>query len=102
MKAIGKLIFKGVSEREGGEFKNESGQSVKYDMAYILKVDESQEDGTYAEKKLKIEKGNTGLISQLKNVKPYDEIELECDVKLYNNACKIIPIRLLNSNSNNK
>lgn len=102
MIAKGKLIFKGVSEREGGVFQDESGKSVNYDMAYILKVDELQDDGTYAEKKLKIDKGNTGLVSQLKDIKPYTEIELECNVKLYNNACKIIPIRLLNTNSNNK
>lgn len=102
MKATGKLIFKGIVSREAGQFTDNTGRNVQYDMCYILTVDEMQENGTFAERKLKVEKENTGLVAQLRELKPYTEIDLECNVKLFNNACRIIPVRLLNTNSNNK
>lgn len=100
MKACGKFIYKSLEKRDGGEFVNSNGQTIKYEDGYILKLDENV-DGSINERKLKVDKNNTGLINQLKDLKAYFEIELECDVILYQNSCKLIPVRLL-SNRNNK
>lgn len=100
MKAYGKFVFKSLENRAGGEFTDAGGKVVKYQDTCILKVDEN-DDGSINERKLKVDKNNIVLINQLKDVKPYTEIELECDVKLYQNSCKLIPVRLV-TNSNNK
>lgn len=98
MKAYGKFVFKSLENRAGGEFTDTSGNVVKYSDTCILKVDEN-DDGSINERKLKVDKNNIGLINQLKDVKVYTEIELECDVKLYQNSCKLIPVRLINGNN---
>ena len=98
MKAYGKFVYKSLEKRDGGEFTNSSGQNIKYEDSYVLKIDENV-DGSINERKLKVDKNNIGLINQLKDVKPYSEIELECEVHLYQNSCKLIPIRLTNSNN---
>lgn len=100
MKAYGKFIYKSLEKRDGGEFTNSNGQKIKYDDSYVLKVDENV-DGAINERKLKVDKNNVGLVNQLKDIKSYCEIELECDVQLYQNSCKLIPVRLI-TNSNNK
>ena len=100
MKAYGKVIYKSLESRDGGEFVNDRGQQIKFDSSYLLKVDENV-DGEINERRLKVDKNNLGLLEQLKSIKPYTEIELECDVKMYSNSCKLIPIRVI-SNSNNK
>lgn len=98
MKAYGKFVYKSLEKRDGGEFTNSSGQTIKYEDSYVLKIDENV-DGSINERKLKVDKNNIGLINQLKDVKTYSEIELECDVQLYQNSCKLIPVRLTNSNN---
>lgn len=100
MKAYGKFIYKSLEKREGGEFVNPQGQKIKFDESYVLKVDENI-DGSINERKLKVDKNNIGLVNQLKDLTPYKEIEIECDVVMYQNACKLIPVRLI-TNSNNK
>lgn len=100
MKAYGKFIYKSLEKRDGGEFVNANGQKIKYEDSYLLKMDENN-DGSINERKLKVDKNNIGLLNQLKDIKPYNEIELECDVLLYQNSCKLIPVRLI-TNSNNK
>lgn len=100
MKAKGEFVFKGLDKRAGGEFLNDKGQKVSYNEAYVLKVDEVV-DGSINERKLKIDTANTSLIDNLKKLKPYDKIELECDVVLYNNSAKVVPVAII-SNSNNK
>ena len=98
MKAYGKFIYKSLEKRDGGEFVNSNGQKIKYDESYVLKIDENV-DGKIDERKLKVDKNNIGLLNQLKDLRPYHEIELECDVQLYQNSCKLIPVRLTNSNN---
>lgn len=99
MKAKGEFVFKGLDKRAGGEFVNDKGQSVKYPESYILKVDEVV-DGSINERKLKIDVNNTSLINELNKLKPYDHINLECDVVLYQNSARVIPVAV--SVSNNK
>ena len=40
MKCKGSFVFKSISHRDAGVFKNDKGEDVKYPSAYILKVDE--------------------------------------------------------------
>lgn len=98
MKAIGEFIYKCLEKRGAGEFTNEKGESVKYKESYILKVDEVI-DGNINERKLKIDVNNVGLIDKLKQLKPYEKISLECDVTLYNNAAKVVPVALTTVNN---
>lgn len=94
----GEFVFKGVEKRDAGSFTNDKGQAVNYDMAYVLKVDEISENGIF-ERKLKIDKANSVLLSKLKNLKPYDKMNLICDVVLYGSNARVIPVDL---DSNNK
>lgn len=94
----GEFVFKSVEERAGGSFQNQQGQNINYDMAYILKVDELTQGGIF-ERKLKIDKANSVLLNKLKNLKPYDKINLVCDVVLYGSNARIIPVDLDNSNN---
>ena len=94
----GEFVFKNLTKRDGGTFKNDKGQDVNYDMAYVLKVDEVSQDGIN-ERKLKIDKNNTVLLNKLQNVKPYDKINLVCEVVLYGANAKVIPVDI---DSNNK
>lgn len=98
MKCRGEFVFKSIEKREGGSFTNDKGQAVNYDMAYLLKVDEVSQNGIN-ERKLKIDKNNTVLLNKLQNLKPYDKINLICDVVLYGANAKVIPIDI---DSNNK
>lgn len=98
MKCFGEFVFKSLRKREGGTFKNDKGQDVNYDEAYVLKVDEVSNDGV-DERTLKIDKNNTVLLNKLQNKKPYDKINLVCDVVLYGANAKVIPIDI---DSNNK
>ena len=98
MRCKGEFVFKSVDKREGGSFTNDKGQAVNYDMAYVLKVDELTQNGIF-ERKLKIDKANSVLLNKLQNIKPYDKINLVCDVVLYGANARVIPIDL---DSNNK
>lgn len=99
MRAKGNFVFKGLDKRAGGEFTNDKGQAIKYDESFVLKVDELV-DGSINERKLKINVNNTTLLNELNKLKPYDKIDLECDVVLYQNSAKVIPVAV--SASNNK
>lgn len=94
MKAKGEFVFKGLDDRKAGEFTNDKGQVVKYNESKVLKVDEVV-DGSINERKLKIDANNTFLIDKLKKLKPYDHIILECDVLLYANSAKVVPVAIL-------
>lgn len=98
MKARGEFVFKGLEKRDGGEFTNERGQNVKYGESYVLKVDEVLED-SINERKLKVDPKNIALVDSLKKLKPYDKIELECDIQLYQNSAKVVPVSIVTANN---
>ena len=98
MKSIGEFVYKGVDKREGGSFTNANGQAINYDMAYILKVDEITPEGIY-ERKLKIDKSNTTLLNKLNSLKPYDHINLSCDIVMYGSVARVIPVDLVQQNN---
>ncbi|MCI9038532.1 MAG: hypothetical protein HFJ29_01405 [Clostridia bacterium] len=88
MKCNNEVVFKGIEERAGGVFRNDKGQDVKYDKAYIVRFDE-EVDGDYQERKVKFSGDNTSLFTRFKALKAYDRINLIFDVVLVNNSCKI-------------
>lgn len=98
MKARGEFYFKGIEKKEAGEFTNVKGELVKYGTRTILKVDELV-DGSVNERKLRIDTNNTFLIDKLKKLKLYEIITLECDVVLYQNSAKVVPIGIIDSNN---
>lgn len=98
MRAKGEFVFKGLENKAGGEFVNDKGQNVKYGERYLLKVDEVV-DNEINERKLKVDVNNTSLVDALKKLKPYDKIVLECDVLLYQNSAKVVPVAIVNSNN---
>lgn len=94
MKAVGEFVFKGLDRKDGGEFTNERGQLVKYNSKYVLKVDEVLE-GSINERKLNISEDNKALIDKIKTLKAYDKIKLECDILLYQNSAKVVPVAIV-------
>lgn len=85
MKCQGNFVFKTLTHRKGGTFKNAEGTDVNYPSAYILKVDEKTEDGEINEHKFKIDEKNTILIENLKNFEEYQRIIIEFNINLYTN-----------------
>ena len=59
MKASGVFMYKGITQRDGGTFKNDKGEDVDYKSCMILTCDEIQEDGTGKERKFKFKDGQT-------------------------------------------
>ena len=95
MKCVGKFKFKGLVKREGGSFTNDKGQEINYNASYLLKVDESTENGIY-ERGFKVA-DDSSLVPSLLQLKPYQDITLEFDVILYNSSIKLVPIAIKNS-----
>lgn len=85
MKCQGNFVFKTLTHRSGGTFKNADGTDVTYPSAYILKVDENLENGEINEHKFKIAENNTMLLNVLKGFKPYEQLVLQFEVTLYTN-----------------
>lgn len=85
MKCQGNFVFKTLTHRQGGTFKNSEGNDVNYPSAYILKVDETLPNGEINEHKFKIDEKNTLLVNVLKDYKAYQELVLEFEVTLYTN-----------------
>ena len=85
MKCQGNFVFKTLTHRQGGTFKNSEGNEVNYPSAYILKVDETLSNGEINEHKFKIDEKNTLLVNVLKDYKEYQELVLEFEVTLYTN-----------------
>lgn len=97
MKAIGEFVFKGLEKKAGGSFTNEKGEMINYKEKYVLKVDETV-DGQINERKLNIGVDNTELINALNGFKPYQALKLECDVVMYQNSAKVVPVAIVGSN----
>lgn len=95
MKCQGNFVFKGIEEREGGEFVNSNGQKIVYDSKYVLKVDERGEDGKIYDRKFAIDKKETNLIKTLQACEPYSDIVIDFDIKIYNSQVKLVPIGII-------
>lgn len=91
MKCQGNFVFKSVEFVEQGEFKNSTGDLIKYPAFYRLSVDEVQPDGKINDVKLKIPESAVDLVNQLRVFKPYEKISLECSVNFYSNGIRLVP-----------
>lgn len=87
----GNVMFKGIEKRDGGKFKNDKGEEVDYNSAYVVKFDEIV-DGKINERKLKFPTSNKVLFNKFSDFKPYTEVQIVCDVVLMQNACRLVPI----------
>lgn len=85
MKCNGNFVFKSLTFRNAGIFKNSEGVDVNFPSAYILKVDEILESGDINERKFKINDTNTMLVNALKRLQPYQKIILDFNLTLYTN-----------------
>lgn len=83
MKCQGNFVFKTLTHRAAGVFKDSEGNEVQYPAAYILKVDEETSNGDINERKFKIDEKNLMLINSLKTLEPYQKIILDFDVTLF-------------------
>ena len=90
----GNFKFKEIRKVEKGSFTNAKGEVINYGESYKLKVDEIIED-RIVERIFKVDKENTSILNQLKSVKPYTDIKLRFDVKIYNSRVQLIPITLV-------
>ena len=85
MKCRGNFVFKTLTHRAAGAFKNADGIYVNYPAAYILKVDETTESGEINEHKFKIDEKNKMLVEFLKTLESYQRVIIEFNVTLYSN-----------------
>lgn len=85
MKCKSTFVFKTLTLRKAGTFKNSDGVDVDYPAAYILKVDEILDSGDINEHKFKIDTNKTVLINTLKEFESYQKINLTFDIVLYQN-----------------
>ena len=83
MKCKGNFVFKTLTHRNGGSFKNADGNDVNYPSAYILKVDENLDNGEINEHKFKIAENNTMLLNILKDYEAYQKLIIEFEITLY-------------------
>lgn len=83
MKCQGNFIFKTLTHRKAGVFKDSEGNEINYPSAYILKVDELMSNGDINERKFKIDDKETAIINGLKTLKAYQEIVINFEVTLY-------------------
>lgn len=83
MKCQGSFIFKTLTHRNAGVFKDSEGNEINYPSAYILKVDELMSNGDINERKFKIDDKETAIINGLKTLKAYQEIVINFEITLY-------------------
>lgn len=83
MKCQGNFIFKTLTHRNAGVFKDSEGAEINYPSAYILKVDEIMNNGDINERKFKIDDKKNSIINILKGLKPYQEIVIDFEITLY-------------------
>lgn len=89
MKCRGKFKFKGLTKRDGGEFKNSKGEMVPYKGSYSLKVDELTQEGIF-ERIFKVAL-DSPLVGELENRELYSDIILDFDVKFYSSGISLVP-----------
>ena len=92
MKAKGVFMYKGISQRDGGTFKNDKGEDVAYNSCMVLTCDEILDNGTAKERKFKFKDGQTDLVNDFKVLDLYTKIEIDFDLALYNSRCVVTPI----------
>lgn len=93
MQCQGKFVFKGIEEREGGEFLNDKGQKIKFAPCYQIKVDEMVE-GKVEDRTFKFSIDNKYLFNKFKNLEIYDNVSIDFNVEIYKTSVKLVPIEV--------
>lgn len=94
MTCKGIFVFKELKKIDAGSFTNkETGEIISYNESYKLKVDEFSDNGIN-ERIFKIASDNTNCLNGLKNVSPYDKINIDFNLSLYTNGVKLEPINI--------
>lgn len=89
MKCQGNFVFKTITHRDAGVFKNSEGVDIQYPAAYVLKVDEVDNKGNINERKFKIDEKNTLLVNALKSLEAYQKIIIDFEVTLLTNRISL-------------
>ena len=90
MKCKGRFVFRELKKIEKGVFTNDKGEEIPYNESYKLKVDEISEDGIN-ERVFKVATDNVNVLNGLKNVEPYNKIDIEFDLGLYPSGARLTP-----------
>lgn len=91
MKCKGRFVFRELKKVDAGSFTDkETGEVISYKESYKLKVDEISEDGIN-ERIFKVTTDNVNVLNGLKNVEPYNKIDIEFDLGLYPSGCRLTP-----------
>lgn len=94
MKCNGNFIFKTLTHRDAGTFKNSEGVDVPYPSAFILKVDEIGDNGDINERKFKIDDKKISLVNKLKSLQAYQKMIIHFEITLFSSriALEVIDI----------
>lgn len=88
MKCKGRFVFKGYKKIDAGSFVTDDGEVKEYGESYKIQVDDFTEEGI-KERFFKVAIDNTNALNVIVNLKPYDKIDIEFDLKLYNKGCSL-------------
>lgn len=101
MKCEGNFVFKSIEQKEGGEFVNDRGQTIKFNPTFQIKVDEIS--GTKIEERtFKFPHDNRVLWDKFRVLKPYEDIIISFDVELYKTSVKLVPVDVICENEDTK
>lgn len=89
MKCKGNFVFKSITHKQGGTFKNANGEDISYKPSYVLKVDELGNNNEINERKFKIAEDKIQLINTLKALEAYTKINLDFNVTIYTNSISL-------------
>jgi len=91
MKCKAIVTYKGIEQKEGGEFITPDNRKVKYEGSYVVKFDEITDSGAI-ERKAKFKLDNVGLFTRFKGLKIYEKIEITFDLVFSNNnSVRLVP-----------
>lgn len=92
MNCLGKFKFKGLVQKDGGEFTNARGEKLTYKPSYQLKLDELSENGVNERIfKLPID---SPLVPELSKKRLYEDINIEFEIEFYSSGIKLTPVAL--------
>lgn len=94
MRTEGQFVFKTIEERKGGKFVNSNGQTVTYNNAYVIKVDELENDKIYP-RTFKFSVNDKDLFNKFSKLNPYEDITIEFIIRNFNNNISLIPVDVI-------
>lgn len=99
MKCEGEFVFKGIEQKEGGEFVNDKGQKIAYNPTYQIKLDEIT-NSKVEERTFKFSHQNDALANKFKALKLYEGVIVSFDIELYKTSVKLVPTDVICEHEN--